>query len=77
MKMIPAITMTWTIFYTDGDTFVQTKDYPYEYSTWIEKREKIIKECVELYGKNIDHIDFVVSNDDGWSTELDTYRHCR
>lgn len=72
---MPAVTMKWVINYIDGDTFEQENIYPYDYDIWIYKREKIIEECVMLYGSNIKFIDFTVIVDEGVKTELERYWH--
>ncbi len=75
LKTIPAVTMKWVIYYTDGDTFEQSNTYAYDYEIWIHKREKIIEECVRIYGKNIEHIEFTVIVDDAVQTKLEPYWH--
>lgn len=75
MERMPAVTMKWIIHYTDGDTWEQTNTYPYDYDTLRYKREKIIEECVMIYGDNIDYIDFTVIVCKGVETKLDRYWH--
>ncbi|MBQ6886061.1 MAG: hypothetical protein IJN54_00905 [Lachnospiraceae bacterium] len=75
MKRMLAVTMKWVIHYTDGDTWVQTNTYPYDYDTLFYKRKEIIEECVMIYGDNIDYIDFTVIVSKGVETKLDRYLH--
>ena len=75
MQTVLALTMEWTIHYTDGDTWVQDNLYQFDVDILNHKREKIIKECVELYGDNIDYIEFKLLDEGDVVRDLEPYRH--